>query len=127
MATTPPLKTDYVPLVPYENGSCSCARGLKLFPLVMAIFMVVGVVFATLIYTKSIPFAAGMEWMPHLSIAGAVLAPLLTIGLICLWKGAYNEIYPQGNWTDFLKRDWNDFLGHNYKHYSAWEKTQTAT
>jgi hypothetical protein len=123
-ATSP--TTSYVPLVPYEKGSCSCwSKGLKFFPVIMAILTVAMALFAALIYAEAIPMN-GMEWVFRLSIAGAVLGPLMTVGLVCLWKGAYNHIYPQGNWIDFLKRDWNDFLGKNYQHYDAWEKAQAV-
>jgi hypothetical protein len=113
MATLP--TSSYSPLVPYEPSTCSwCASGLKLVMFVGVIVTVACAIFAASVYTRSIPFS-GMEWVPRLAIAGAIIAPLLSIGLVCLWKGAYNEIYPQGTWKDFLKRDWNDFLGHNHK------------
>ncbi len=120
-------KPDYTPVVPFENGTCSYfSKGLKLFPVIMAIFIAALIVYNALISSKSIPFdSSKFAWVPSLSIVVAVATTILGIGVVSIWKGAYNEVYPQGNWKDFLKRDWTDFLGDNHQHYTDWEKSQT--
>jgi hypothetical protein len=111
----------YVPKVPYHSASCSFS-GIKAFWSVITITAIVLTIISALGFKHVI-------LLPNYSLSrlGLIIGPIMTVamvGLMAFFKGAYNQIYPQGNWGNFLKRNWSNFLGKNHQHFSKWEAQQ---
>lgn len=115
----------YRPKVPYENAPFSLCPGYKIGQavtiLVAITILVLGILGLKNVIDLGIDFP---QWGYKLWVGAGVVGSVLTIFITAAFKCAYNDIYPQGNWKDFLKRNWSDFLGPNHEHFSNWEKQQ---
>ena len=117
--------TSYVPNVKYEEVTGSSLRGggLKVALLVMTVVALTFLVLGALVINKTLT-PPNPNFIAAISLTSGSLLVFMPLFLLSAWKSAYNDIYPQGNWRNFLKRNWSDFLGSNYTHYRNWKASQ---